>query len=37
MSVPFGSAVLTLDDITKQIRNTFEQFTALIIVPAKTL
>ena len=27
MSVPFGSAVLTLDDITKQIRNTFEQFT----------
>jgi hypothetical protein len=27
MSVPFGSAVLTLDDITKQIRNTVEQFT----------
>lgn len=27
MSVPFGSAVLTLDDITKQIRSTFEQFT----------
>jgi len=27
MSVPFGSAVLTLDDITQQIRNTFEQFT----------
>lgn len=27
MSVPFGPAVLTLDDITKQIRSTFEQFT----------
>ena len=27
MSVPFGPAVLTLDDITEQIRNTFEQFT----------
>jgi len=27
MSVPFGRAVLTLDDITKQIRRTFEQFT----------
>ena len=27
MSVPFGSAVLTLDEITKQIRSTFEQFT----------
>ena len=27
MSVPFGRAVLTLDDITQQIRNTFEQFT----------
>ena len=27
MSVAFGSAVLTLDDITQQIRNTFEQFT----------
>lgn len=26
MSVPFGRAVLTLDDITKQIRRTFEQF-----------
>ena len=25
MSVPFGRAVLTLDDITKQIRRTFEQ------------
>ncbi len=29
MSVPFGRAVLTLDDITKQIRRTFEQFTDL--------
>ena len=27
MSVPFGRAVLTLDDITRQIRRTFEQFT----------
>jgi len=27
MSVPFGPFVLTLDDITKQIRSTFEQFT----------
>lgn len=27
MSVPFGPVVLTLDDITKQIRSTFEQFT----------
>jgi hypothetical protein len=27
MSVPFGPFVLTLDDITKQIRRTFEQFT----------
>ncbi len=27
MSVPFGRAVLTLDDITKQIRRTFEQVT----------
>ena len=27
MSVPFGRAVLTLDDITQQIRRTFEQFT----------
>jgi hypothetical protein len=27
MSVPFGPAVLTLGDITKQIRSTFEQFT----------
>src|SRR5512134_167193 len=27
MSVPFGSAVLTLDDITKRIRRTFAQFT----------
>ena len=27
MSIPFGPFVLTLDDITKQIRNTFEQFT----------
>jgi hypothetical protein len=27
MSVPFGRAVLTLGDITKQIRRTFEQFT----------
>ena len=27
MSVPFGPAVLTLDDITQQIRRTFEQFT----------
>ena len=27
MSVPFGRAVLTLDDITKQIRRTFEPFT----------
>ena len=26
MSVPFGRAVLTLDDITKQIRRTFERF-----------
>lgn len=29
MSVPFGRAALTLDDITKQIRRTFEQFTDL--------
>ena len=27
MSVPFGRAVLTLDDIAQQIRRTFEQFT----------
>ena len=27
MSVPFGRFVLTLDDITKQIRSTFAQFT----------
>ncbi len=27
MSGPFGRAVLTLDDMTKQIRRTFEQFT----------
>ncbi len=27
MSVPFGPLVLTLDDITQQIRDTFEQFT----------
>ena len=27
MSVPFGPFVLTLDDITQQIRRTFEQFT----------
>ena len=27
MSVPFGRAILSLDDITKQIRRTFEQFT----------
>ena len=27
MSVPFGSSVLTLDDITHQLRRTFEQFT----------
>ena len=27
MSVSLGPAVLTLDDITQQIRNTFEQFT----------
>jgi hypothetical protein len=27
MSVPFGPSVLTLDDITKQIRSTFAQFT----------
>jgi len=27
MSVPLGRAILTLDDITKQIRRTFEQFT----------
>lgn len=27
MSVPFGPLVLTLDDITHQIRRTFEQFT----------
>ena len=27
MSVPFGPFVLTLDDITKQIRRTFAQFT----------
>ena len=27
MSVPFGRAVLTLADIAKQIRRTFEQFT----------
>ena len=27
MSVPFGPLVLTLDDITKQIRRTFAQFT----------
>src|SRR5512147_604704 len=27
MSVPFGPFVLTLDDITKQIRHPFEQFT----------
>lgn len=27
MSVPFGPAVLTLDDITQQIRSTFAQFT----------
>jgi hypothetical protein len=27
MSVPFGPCVLTLDDITHQIRRTFEQFT----------
>ena len=27
MSVPFGLFVLTLDDITKQMRRTFERFT----------
>ena len=27
MSVPFGAVVLTLDDITKQIRDTFARFT----------
>jgi hypothetical protein len=27
MSIPFGPLVLTLDDITKQIRGVFEQFT----------
>ena len=27
MSVPFGPAVLTVDDLTRQIRRTFEQFT----------
>ncbi len=27
MSVPFGPFVLTLDDITRRIRRTFEQFT----------
>lgn len=27
MSVPFGSVVLTLDDITRQLRGTLEQFT----------
>ena len=27
MSVPFGPFVLTLDDITRQLRRTFEQFT----------
>ena len=27
MSVPFGHFVLTLDDITKQMRSTFAQFT----------
>ena len=27
MSVPFGPFALTLDDITQQIRRTFEQFT----------
>ncbi|MGB5064661.1 MAG: hypothetical protein WBQ37_13025 [Candidatus Competibacter sp.] len=27
MSVPFGPFVLTMDDITKQIRRTFERFT----------
>ena len=27
MSIPFGPVVLTLDDITKRIRSTFEQFT----------
>ena len=27
MSVPFGPCVLALDDITAQIRHTFEQFT----------
>jgi hypothetical protein len=27
MSVPFGPLVLTLDDITRQLRRTFEQFT----------
>ena len=29
MSAPFGPFALTLGDITKQIRNTFEQFTDL--------
>lgn len=27
MSLPFGPFVLTMDDITQQIRNTFAQFT----------
>jgi len=27
MSVPFGPLVLTLDDITRHLRRTFEQFT----------
>jgi hypothetical protein len=27
MSVPFGPVVLTLDEITRQMRQTFEHFT----------
>jgi hypothetical protein len=29
MSVPFGPVALTLEDITRELRRTFEQFTQL--------